>query len=159
MADTLFTLLEMEPVDDFRAVLRRYIEKINPHDYVWWRHPVPETVQLHFCVANTPQKLHAYFTHHKAGTLEDWLEHHPVPGTLAEGAREILPWVRAKALLHRLDREAPPVVTDETLVQAPLASLTRSRFMPQGRKPPSRTPAVSLRDDASLSSSASVSLS
>lgn len=152
MADTLFTLLEMEPVDDFRAVLRRYIEKINPHDHVWWRHPVPETLMLHFCVANTPMKLHAYVTQLKAGTLEDWLVHHPVPKTLAEGAREILPWVRAKALLHRMDREVPVVVAEEAQVQKTLAPLTRSRFMPKDRRPPSRTAAVSMRDDAPLES-------
>jgi|GEM_PF-5349031 len=141
---SIFDLLAIKATDQYLTVLHHYIDKINPNAVNnWWLRPNREDVLLHFSVINNQDKYTDYYQHWRKGQLSQYFDKHPVPNTLSKGAGQILSWVKAKAMEQELLRSAglsfaPGTEDDSAYVAEPVSFLTKTRFIPSGRRPPTR---------------------
>lgn len=150
---SIYDLLSLEPSDNFLSVLSQYIDKINPKAVEkYWERPLRETIMLHFCLVNSPEKLHDYYQHYAQGQLDSYLDKHPVPQSLAEGAGQMMSWFKAMILKHELMRspvQEPPLEPDAK--PAPIQHYNKHRFMPTNRRPPTTRLTSRKETDAGLS--------
>lgn len=158
--ESIFELLAIEPTANYLTVLHHYIDRINPNNpNEWWKRPTLEAVYLHFCLINNEAKFTEYYTHYSKGHLDLFLSQNPVPKTMAEGARHLLTWIRAKVMEQELLKTqglntAPEAVlvtaTDTSESEIKHSNYTRYRFMPTNRRPPTRP----VHDDVLIKTSA-----
>lgn len=141
---SIYDLLGIKASDQYLGVLHQYIDKINPNAVnTWWLRPTREELLLHFSLINTPAKYAEYYQHWRAGQLDQFFDKNPIPKTLAQGAGQILSWVKAKTLEQELLRSSGLCFAPEPEVESddaaePASYLTKTRFMPSGRRPPTR---------------------
>lgn len=142
---SIYDLLAIKPTDKFLTVLHHYIDKINPNTTnEWWMRPTRESVILHFSLISNAEKYAEYYQHFIHGELNHYFEKNPVPNTLVKGAGQILSWVKAKAMEQELLRASglssalEDTPDDKPHTPEPVQYLTKTRFIPTGRRPPGK---------------------